>query len=160
MPRTAATIFGMALATAAIGFNMSRYPILGRILEPPNAEQPAAVAQSPPAEETIAEPAGAPADEPAEVAAERRGLDNPDAPIMAEPAARIADEKNDLPPTPANAPLSSEPEKPMVEVNMASGRAADNPAVRRLPPVAADDAAMRVHGISGGRVPVYPSTGR
>ncbi len=160
MPRTAATIFGMALATAAIGFNMSHYPILGRILEPPDADHPAAVAQSPPVEETIAEPADEQADELAEMAAEPCESDNPVAPIMAEPAARIADEKNDLSPAPTNAPLSSEPEKPLVEVNLSSGRAADNPAVRRLPPVAADDMAVLGRETPGGGLPIYPNTGR
>jgi hypothetical protein len=104
-------------------------------------------------------PGDRPDEPPTEVASEQ-GQDETTVPVMAEPTARIAEEKLDPAPVHRADPPPAEPQKPLIAVDMASARSTDNSAVRRLPPVAADEVIVLGRETPGGPVPIYPNTGR
>jgi len=172
MPRSAATIIGLALVAVSIGFNIWRYPIVWRMISPVAApaapRAPAAVeASHPSAAASAVQPIKLPPAQP-----------QPATPQPATPPLMLATQGEPKPvrgpasdAAPAAAerglPASTSLEKPLVPVpRMAAvakpiGTADAAAAVRRLPPVDPNVPTMSGSYASGrsDAIPIYPSTG-
>ena len=157
MPRSAATIFGLVLVAASIGFNTWRYPIVWRMAGPIAAPEVAVASPQPP----TATPA-APRAEPPK--AELPSAAPLPAPLMEDAAKPTADARSTAVEHPAPAPTNLErplaPVPRMATMDKTTGADAAA-AVRRLPPVDPNvpPAAVGYVSAPGNAVPMYPSTG-
>jgi hypothetical protein len=162
MPRSAATIFGIALAAFSIGFNTARYPVVWEMVGPATADAtPASLATvsqmaRPEAPEPPPSPTYAAASEPAKPidvkpAAETAGKGAGDLVAAAKPDASAAANAD------ASAIRSLIPVRP---ISIGSGPI-DGVVIRRLPLVGQNpnDGPSQPVGPSNGSVPIYPTTG-
>jgi hypothetical protein len=182
MPRSATTLFGLALVACSIGFNIWRYPIVWQMAGPmapaaaTSAIQPikSPLAKPEPAMPPPTLPTGS---EPKSV----RGAAVDVTPTGAErglsaPTGVTSEKFSPLPQAPplqwggvsrqrGSIESHTSLERPLVPVpRMAAvakpiGMAEPAGAVRRLPPVDPNVPPMAGPGLSGGAIPVYPSTG-
>jgi hypothetical protein len=171
MPKSVATIFGLALVASSIGFNTWRYPAVLRMVgSTPVASEESSQALASKSAEESATPASAEPESatPSPVLATKTEA-------MAEPAGKpvpVATPSPEAKPPIAVVPAATESaatqpnnsEKPLVPVPKVTipekARAVDNVVVRRLPPV--DPGVLPPDGntpASNGAIRIYPSTG-
>jgi len=186
MPRSAATIFGLALAAISIGFNTVRYPLVWEMIGPARAGEK--VLSSAPS--ALAEPASHPPTPPPRAAPPPRPALPPRKaePIAVKPAPVVAQKSVAKKPQPAapgpesgqaaadKKPAASpkvaaaepKPQKRLVPVtqvsrsNAPADTATVGTVIRRLPPVEPVDP-NATNGNAAptpdGSIPVYPTTG-
>ena len=188
MPRSAATLFGLAFVAFSIGFNTWRYPIVWQMAGATTASAaptPAAMKAAPAAADESPKPsAAAPTAQPGKLPAAEAQPATPSLMLGAQAAQKpIAGTANES--AIGNArPLAAKPamdvaslarpgpldsnglEKPLVPIPRmgAVAKVADTSgtasAVRRLPPVDPNVPPMGTYasGSSGDAIPIYPST--
>ncbi len=183
MPRSAATILGLALVAFSIGFNTARYPIVWEMVSPTRASEKAQPsAPSPPEQPASRPPAPPQRPAPPRKAEPIAVKPAPKPPAPKPPAPKVAKKSvvDDSRPTGAGpasgravandkaAPAKAKPQKRLVPVtqvtlaNAPANEATGAAVIRRLPPVEPTDSssANRQPAIfSGGSIPVYPTTG-
>jgi hypothetical protein len=177
MPKSAATILGLALAAVSIGFNAWRYPIVW----PSASKSTELAAKDEPAQPPAPAPVSAQVTESPRKPEPAAPSPTPPTQGAAEPAAASATVAIPSPPVKVDTPIEAKPAaaEQRVEVSAGDGKrlvpvpkrvmaakpigaAEDASAVRRLPavdpnvpaPVAAD-----ASGATGRGIPIYPSTG-
>ena len=187
MPRSAATIFGLALAAISIGFNTVRYPLVWEMIGPARAGEKAVLSS---ASSAPAEPASHSPTPPPRAAPPPRPAPPPRKaePIAVKPAPVVAQKSVAKKPQPAAAsPKNGEaaagqkpaankqvaavppkPQKQLVPVtqvslsNAPADAATVDTVIRRLPPVEPTDANAPSRSIPptpDGSIPIYPTTG-
>ena len=166
MPRSAATMLGLILVAASIGFNTVRYPVVWQMLSPANAAQPSPPKTSPPEEP---ESPAAPAHQPAPPSP-------PAVPMAIRHEPEVAEKVAVGNPAPAETKTATginatvvEARKPLVPVpplglhNAPGNEAAGVAGIRRLPPLLTQTepivAARNPSESIDGSIPMYPSTG-
>jgi hypothetical protein len=179
MPRFAATILGLVLVAFSIGFNTLRYPVVWEMVNPARASesaQPATVTQ-PEKPESPAPTPPAPASPPSEPAKPIEVTPMPEVKAVPEVTEKIVDgnaqlgeggtSDGDAAKSEEAAEAELAARKPLVPVTAVSAphvpgnEAVGGAGISRLPPVDRNDPnlANRNAQLSGGSIPIYPTTG-
>lgn len=158
MPQSAATLLGLILVAASIGFNMSHWPVVGRMVA--QVEELAPVAEAVDALPTSETPAPVTASPPVMPNDVRPVPDVEKAVIVAKPTVLVnSSNETDVPVISRERPLVPIP--PFRNAPLPVVADTFDPTIRRLPPVDEErPSSWAGHDASvGNSIPIYPSTG-